>query len=176
MKSLFSFLGISVFDRCTLPLARFGPPSLGQFSFLLKVRFGSISRGADDVGFTPDSRTSSIRWGWSRRAGCGLRHCNNRGCLPIPALSQIAVRMLFEGHADLLWLAPDDVAGNVRVVRLEDKVETFRNVESTGDFECRPRNGNVVDQAAFRTASELNYRRHQYRFARNRASFHEGVL
>jgi hypothetical protein len=37
--------------------------------------------------------------------------------------------ILVEGHADLLRSGPDDVAGNVRAVRLKDQVETLGEVE-----------------------------------------------
>ena len=52
---------------------------------------------------------------------------------------------LVEGHADLLRLAPDDVTGNVRAVRLKEKVEMLGNVEGVSNVERRPRNGNVAD-------------------------------
>ena len=42
-------------------------------------------------------------------------------------------------------LAPDDVTGNVRAVRLKDKVETLGDVVRVGNIERRPRNGNVAD-------------------------------
>src|SRR5665647_1413700 len=37
-------------------------------------------------------------------------------------------RGLVEGHADPLLLAPNNVTGNVRAVRLKDKVKTLGNV------------------------------------------------
>ena len=52
---------------------------------------------------------------------------------------------LVEGHADLLRLAPDDVTGNVRAVRLKDQVETFGDIQGVRNVERRPRNGNVAD-------------------------------
>jgi hypothetical protein len=50
-----------------------------------------------------------------------------------------------EGHADPLLLAPDNVTGNVRAVRLKDKVKTLGNVVGVGNIERRPRNGHVAD-------------------------------
>ncbi len=78
-----------------------------------------------------------------------------------------------EGHADPLLFAPDDVTRNVRTVRLKDKIETIGEVAGASNFERRPRNGNVADQAVNRAAGELNRSRHQDRFARFRASFHD---
>jgi hypothetical protein len=54
-------------------------------------------------------------------------------------------RGLVEGHADPLLLAPDNVTGNVRAVRLKDKVKTLGNVVGVGNIERRPRNGHVAD-------------------------------
>src|SRR2546423_4331054 len=85
-------------------------------------------------------------------------------------------RVLVEGHADLLTLAPDDVTGNARAVRLKDKVETLGNVVGVSNVERRPRNGNVTDQAINVAASELNHSRHQHKFARDRAPFHETMI
>jgi hypothetical protein len=53
--------------------------------------------------------------------------------------------VLVEGHADPLLLAPDDVTGNVRAVRLKEKVETLGDVVGVGNIERRTRNGNVAD-------------------------------
>jgi len=63
MKSFFSFLAISVFDRRGLLLARFGPPSLRQFSLLLKIRFGQFAdiRRAMRNPLYPPMRTSESR-------------------------------------------------------------------------------------------------------------------
>jgi hypothetical protein len=47
-------------------------------------------------------------------------------------------RGLVEGHADPLLLAPDNVTGNVRAVRLKDKVKTLGNVVGVGNIERRP--------------------------------------
>src|SRR5258708_18714213 len=80
---------------------------------------------------------------------------------------------LVEGHADPVRLAPDDVTGNVRAVRLKNKVETLGDVVGLGNLERRPRNGHVADQAINQAAGELNRSRHQYGAARDRASFHE---
>ena len=80
--------------------------------------------------------------------------------------------MLVERHADLLRLAPDDVTGNARAVRLKDQFETLGDVEGGTNFQRRPRNGNVANQTVHCAASELNRSRHQYRFAW-RAFFHE---
>jgi hypothetical protein len=41
-------------------------------------------------------------------------------------------RGLIERHAYPLLLAPDDVTGNVRAVRLKDKIETLGGVPSRG--------------------------------------------
>ncbi|HWJ18236.1 MAG TPA: hypothetical protein VNR65_05855, partial [Geobacterales bacterium] len=54
-------------------------------------------------------------------------------------------RGLVEGHADPLALAPHDETGNVRSVRLKNKVETFGDVEGLGNIERGPRNGHVAD-------------------------------
>src|SRR5271166_6486373 len=45
---------------------------------------------------------------------------------------------LVEGHADPLVLAPNDVAGNMRVVRLKEKAKTLGNVVGLSNIECRP--------------------------------------
>jgi len=84
--------------------------------------------------------------------------------------------VLVEGHADPFRLTPDDVTGNVCAVRLKDKVESLGDVVGVGNIECRPRNGNVADQAVNRAAGELNRSGHQYRIARGRASFHETLI
>jgi hypothetical protein len=55
------------------------------------------------------------------------------------------IPQLVEGHADPLFLAPDDVTGNVRVVFLKDKVEALGDVVGVSNFERCPRNGNVAD-------------------------------
>jgi hypothetical protein len=83
---------------------------------------------------------------------------------------------LVEGDADLLLLAPDDVTGNVRVVRLKDKVEALRDVVGVSNLDRRSRNGNVADQAVNGAASKLNCPRYQYSLARDRASFHDTVI
>ena len=83
---------------------------------------------------------------------------------------------LVEGHADPLLLAPDDVTGNVRIVRLKDKVEALGDVVGACNLDRRARNGNIADQAVNGDASELNRPRHQYSLARTRASFHETVI
>jgi hypothetical protein len=54
-------------------------------------------------------------------------------------------RGLVEGHADPLVLTPNDVTGNVRFVRLKDKLETLGNVAGVGNIERRSRNGHVAD-------------------------------
>ena len=63
--------------------------------------------------------------------------------------SRVPVRrsspVLVEGYANPLLFAPDDVTGNVRVVRLKDKVETLGDVLGVGNIERRPRNGHVAD-------------------------------
>ena len=65
------------------------------------------------------------------------------------------------------------MTGNVRAVRLKNKVETLGDVVGLGNLERRARNGHVADQAINQAAGELNRSRHQYRVARDRASFHE---
>ena len=82
-------------------------------------------------------------------------------------------RRLVKGHADPLLLPPDDVAGNLRAVRLEDELEMLGDVVGVGNIERRPRNGHVADQAINQAAGELNRSRHQNGVARDRASFHE---
>ena len=54
-------------------------------------------------------------------------------------------RRLIERHAYPLLLAPDDVTGNVRAVRLKDKIETLGDVAGVSNIERRPRNGHVAD-------------------------------
>ena len=54
-------------------------------------------------------------------------------------------RGLVEGHPDRLPFAPDDVTRNVRAVRFKDKIKTIGDVAGVGNFERRPRNGNVAD-------------------------------
>jgi hypothetical protein len=50
-----------------------------------------------------------------------------------------------QSKATPLLFAPDDVTGNVRVVRLKGKVETLGDVVRVSNLERRPRNGNVAD-------------------------------
>jgi hypothetical protein len=52
---------------------------------------------------------------------------------------------LVEGDADPFLLAPDDMTGNVRAVRLKDKIEAHGDVVGASNLECRTRNGNVAD-------------------------------
>jgi hypothetical protein len=47
-------------------------------------------------------------------------------------------RGLVEGHADPLLLAPDNVTGNVRAVRLKDKVKTLGNVVGSAASSAAP--------------------------------------
>jgi hypothetical protein len=54
-------------------------------------------------------------------------------------------RGLIERHADSLLLAPDDVTGNLRAVRLKDKIETLGDVAGVSNIERRPRNCHVAD-------------------------------
>ena len=84
--------------------------------------------------------------------------------------------VLVEGHADPILLAPDDMTGNVRVVRLKEKIETLGDVVAASNLDRGPRNGNVTYQAVNGAASELYRPRHQYSLARTRASFHETML
>ena len=53
--------------------------------------------------------------------------------------------ILVEGDADAFLLAPDDVTGNVRAIRLKDEVETLGDVEWISNVERCPGNGNVSD-------------------------------
>ena len=69
-------------------------------------------------------------------------------------------RGLVEGNADPVVLAPDDVTGNVRAVRLKDKVETLGDALSIRNIKRRPRNGHVADQAVNRAVPDLNGSRH----------------
>ena len=52
---------------------------------------------------------------------------------------------LIERHTDPLLLAPDDVSGNLRAVRLKDKIETLGDVAGISNIERRPRNVHVAD-------------------------------
>jgi hypothetical protein len=61
----------------------------------------------------------------------------------------------------------------VRAVRLKHEVETLGDVVGPATSSAAPRNAHVADQAVNRAASELNRARHQYRLARDSASFHE---
>jgi hypothetical protein len=45
---------------------------------------------------------------------------------------------LVEGHADPLVLSPDDVTGDVRVVRLEDEIQTIGDIARVTNFDRRP--------------------------------------
>jgi hypothetical protein len=66
--------------------------------------------------------------------------------VPISGIARERERWgLVEGHADSLLLAPDDVTGNVRAVRLKEKVETLRDGVGVGNIERRPRDGHVAD-------------------------------
>jgi hypothetical protein len=47
--------------------------------------------------------------------------------------------VLVKGDADPVFLTPDDVTSNVRVVHLEDKVETLGDVVRVGNLERRPK-------------------------------------
>jgi hypothetical protein len=82
------------------------------------------------------NRGADVRPNFYRRDGLLVRW-STRFDDPIP--------VLVEGHADPLLLAPDDVTGNARVVRLKDKVETLGDVVGISNLDRRPRNGNVAD-------------------------------
>jgi hypothetical protein len=73
-----------------------------------------------------------------------IRQSVHVGFVPICDIARER-RGLVEGHADPLVLAPNDVTGNVRSVRLKDKVETLGNVAGVGNIERRSRNGHVAD-------------------------------
>jgi hypothetical protein len=64
--------------------------------------------------------------------------------------------ILIEGDADPFLLPPDDMTGDVRVVRLKGKIEALRDVVGARNLDRRTRNGNVADQAANHGACELN--------------------
>ena len=64
--------------------------------------------------------------------------------------------MLVEGDSDPLLLPPDDTTGDVCFVRLKDEVETVGDILGVGNFDRRPRNRHVADQAVDMDASELN--------------------
>lgn len=68
------------------------------------------------------------------------------------------------------------MTGNVRVVRLKDKVEALGDVVAAWNLDRRARNGYIADQAVNGDASALKRPRHQYGLARTRASFHETVI
>src|ERR1700682_2065082 len=89
--------------------------------------------------------------------GANLRHC-----------TRTRTWGLVEGHADPVLFAPADRTGNVRAVRLKNKVETLGDVVGLGNLERRPRKGHVADQAINQAAGELNRSRHQYGGARDR--------
>ena len=50
-----------------------------------------------------------------------------------------------EGDADPFLLPPDDMTGDVRVVRLEDQIEALGDVVGASNLDRRARNGNVAD-------------------------------
>ena len=62
-----------------------------------------------------------------------------------PCQISCEIRGLVESYADPLPLTPNDVTGDVRAVRLKDKVETLGDVVGVSNIERRPRNGNVAD-------------------------------
>jgi hypothetical protein len=84
--------------------------------------------------------------------------------------------MLVEGDTDPLLLPPDDTTGDVCFVRLKYEVETVGDVLGVGNFDRRPRDRYLADQAVDMAASELNPTRHQYLFTRIRPSFHESRM
>jgi hypothetical protein len=73
----------------------------------------------------------------------------------IAAWSNRTTASLIEGYADLLFSAPNDVAGNARAV-LEGQVETIGNVTRIGNIERRPRNHDVADQTVDPATGELD--------------------
>lgn len=54
-------------------------------------------------------------------------------------------RVLVEGRADPLILAPDHVTGNARSVRLEEKAEALGYIGRVRNFKCCTGNGHVAD-------------------------------
>jgi hypothetical protein len=99
-----------------------------------------------------------------------------RGKNPVGLQRAFDDPILVEGHADPFLLPPDDMTGDVRVVRLKDKIEALGDVVGARNLDRRTRNGNVADQAVDHAASELNRSRHQYRLARGRAFFHDTLM
>ena len=89
------------------------------------------------------SDSKEVCFTWDVRVGVNLRHC-----------TRTRTWGLVEGHADPVLLAPDDVTGNVRAVRLKNKVETLGDVVGLGNLKRRPRNGHVADQAINQAAGE----------------------
>jgi hypothetical protein len=72
--------------------------------------------------------------------------CRDASKVPISGIAREREHWrLVEGHADSLLLAPDDVTGNVRAVRLKEKVEMPRDGVGVGNIERRPRDGHVAD-------------------------------
>src|SRR5712691_5762825 len=58
------------------------------------------------------SNSKEVCFTWDVRVGVNLRHC-----------TRTRTWGLVEGHADPVLLAPDDVAGNVRAVRLKKRLK-----------------------------------------------------
>ena len=69
-------------------------------------------------------------------------------------------RGLVEGHADPVLFSPDNVTGNVRAVRLKDKVETLGDVVGVGNIERREmvmsRTKQLIARPANWTAPDIN--------------------
>ena len=86
------------------------------------------------------------------------------------------IPVLIEGDADPILLAPDDVTGDARAVRLKDKIKMLGDVVGASNFDRRAGNGNVADQAVNQAAREPNRSRHQYRFTRCRSLFHDTLI
>jgi hypothetical protein len=70
-----------------------------------------------------------------------------RGKNPVGLQRAFDDPILVEGHADPFLLPPDDMTGDVRVVRLKDKIEALGDVVGARNLDRRTRNGNVADQA-----------------------------
>jgi hypothetical protein len=101
---------------------------------------GGWERPFDDPTLVPTFRSSRSV---SATLFCELRKVGtSKSMIPVPLIDLKSLRrtrrppcgdfrsaILVEGHADPLLLAPDDVTGNVRAVRLKDEVETLGDVE-----------------------------------------------
>ena len=66
-------------------------------------------------------------------------------------------RLLFEGDAYPLFVAPDDVTRPPEMLRRDAEDQPVRNIERADDFQCRPACRQVLDDTTDRpAAAELN--------------------